>query len=151
MFMAELITVLPEEINGDLVITKKVLELFLADKNPEALIIRTLSNSEAKTHKNYSDTNPAYINEEAMKYIIERGVEHLLFDTPSVDKEVDGGALLAHRAFWQYPQNTNVHRTITELVYIPNSIYDGTYLLNLQVAAFENDAAPSRPVLYRVI
>ena len=110
-----------------------------------------MSNSEAKTHKNYSDTNPAYINEEAMKYIIERGVEHLLFDTPSVDKEVDGGALLAHRAFWQYPQNTNVHRTITELVYIPNSIYDGTYLLNLQVAAFENDAAPSRPVLYRVI
>jgi arylformamidase len=151
MFMAELITVLPEEINGDFIITKKILKGFLEDKNPEALIIRTLSNSEAKTHKNYSDTNPAYINEEAMKYIIEKGVQHLLFDTPSVDKEVDGGALLAHKAFWEHPQNTNTHRTITELIYVPNTIYDGTYLLDLQVAAFENDAAPSRPLLYRII
>jgi arylformamidase len=151
MFMAELITILPEETQGDFIITKKILENFLQDKSPEALVIRTLSNPEAKTHKNYSDTNPAYINEEAMKYIIEKGIEHLLFDMPSVDKEVDGGALLAHRAFWEYPQNTNTYRTITELVYIPNTIYDGTYLLDLQVAAFENDAAPSRPLLYRVI
>jgi len=151
MFLSELITVLPEEINGDVVITKKSLEPFLKDKNPEALVIRTLSNSEEKTHHNYSNTNPAYINEEAMKFIIEKGVEHLLFDTPSVDKESDGGALLAHKAFWEYPQNPNVHRTITELIYVPNNIYDGPYLLNLQIAAFENDAAPSRPVLYRVI
>lgn len=151
MFMAELITVLPKEANGDLVITKRILEDFLLDKTPEALVIRTLSNSEEKTHKNYSNTNPAYINEEAMKYIIEKGIQHLLFDTPSVDKEVDNGALLAHKAFWEYPQNTNTQRTITELIYVPNTIFDGTYLLDLQVAAFENDAAPSRPLLYRVI
>ncbi len=151
MFMAELITVLPKEVNGDLIITKKILETFIEDKSPEALIIRTLSNSEAKTHKNYSNTNPAYINEEAMKYIVEKGVQHLLFDTPSVDKEVDNGALFAHKAFWEYPQNTNTQRTITELIYVPNSVYDGTYLLDLQVAAFENDAAPSRPLLYRII
>ena len=151
MFLSELITVLPEEINGDVVITKKSLEPFLKDKNPEALVIRTLSNGEGKQHKNYSNTNPAYINEEATKFIVEKGVEHLLFDTPSVDREEDGGALLAHKAFWEHPQNTNVHRTITELIYVPNSIFDGPYLLNLQVAAFENDAAPSRPVLYRII
>jgi arylformamidase len=151
MFIAELISVLPEEVNGDLIITKKVLELFLADKNPEALIIRTITNGDEKLHKNYSSTNPAFINEEAMKYIVEKGIEHLLFDTPSVDKEVDGGALLAHRAFWNYPEKPNTTRTITELIYVPNSIYDGAYLLNLQVAAIENDAAPSRPVLYRVI
>lgn len=151
MFVAELITVLPEDLKGDQVITKKSLELFLHDKNPEALVIRTLSNSEEKTHHNYSNTNPPYIHEEAMKYIIEKGVEHLLFDTPSVDREVDQGALLAHRAFWEYPNNTNTARTITELVYVPNSIYDGSYLLDLQMAAIENDAAPSRPVLYRII
>lgn len=151
MFMAELITVLPEEINGDLVITKKSLEPFLEGKNPEALVIRTLSNGDTKLHRNYSNTNPAYIHHEAMKFIIDKGVEHLLFDTPSVDKEVDEGALLAHKTFWEYPQNTNTSRTITELVYIPNNIYDGTYLLDLQVAAIENDAAPSRPVLYRAI
>jgi kynurenine formamidase len=151
MFMAELVTILPKEVSGDLIITKQILETFIDDKNPEALIIRTLSNSDAKTHKDYSNTNPAYINEEAMKYIVEKGVQHLLFDTPSVDKEVDNGTLLAHKAFWQYPENTNTQRTITELVYIPNTIYDGTYLLDLQVAAFENDAAPSRPLLYRMI
>ncbi|MHB8261451.1 MAG: cyclase family protein [Bacteroidia bacterium] len=151
MFMAELITILPEETKDDFIITKKKLETFLQDKNPEALVIRTLSNSEVKTHKNYTKTNPAYINEDAMKYIIDKGIEHLLFDMPSVDKEDDGGALLAHKAFWEYPKNTNTLRTITELVYIPNTIFDGTYLLDLQIAAFENDAAPSRPLLYRVI
>lgn len=151
MFLAELITVLPEEINGDLVITKKIIETFIKDKTPEALVIRTLSNSEVKIHRNYTNTNPAYINEEAMRYIVEKGIQHLLFDTPSVDKEIDEGALLAHRAFWEYPQNTNTHRTITELIYIPNTIFDGTYLLDLQIAPFENDAAPSRPLLYRVM
>lgn len=151
MFLAELITVLPEEINGDKVITRKTLELFLQDKNPEALVIRTLSNSEEKTQHDYSNTNPPYIDEGAMKYILERGIEHLLFDTPSVDREVDGGALRAHRAFWEHPANTNISRTITELIYVPNDVFDGTYLLNLQVAPIENDASPSRPVLYRVI
>ncbi|HBB80565.1 MAG TPA: metal-dependent hydrolase, partial [Cryomorphaceae bacterium] len=28
---------------------------------------------------------------------------------------------------------------------------DGVYLLNLQVAPLENDAAPSRPILYSLI
>ena len=151
MFLAELITVLPEEINVDRVITRKSLELFLAAKNPEALVIRTLSNSKEKAQHNYSNTNPPYIDEDAMKYILEKGIEHLLFDTPSVDKEVDGGALRAHRAFWEHPHNTNTNRTITELIYVPNDVFDGTYLLNLQVAPIENDASPSRPVLYRVI
>jgi len=103
MFLSELITVLPEEINGDLVITKRSLEPFLEGKTPEALVLRTLSNGENKTHKNYSNSNPAYIHHEAMKFIIDKGIEHLLFDTPSVDKEVDGGALLAPKAFWEYP------------------------------------------------
>lgn len=151
MFLAELITVLPDETCGDRVITRKALELFLADKNPEALVIRTLSNSEEKTQHNYSNTNPPYIDADAMKYILEKGIEHLLFDTPSVDKEVDGGALRAHRAFWEHPHNTNTSRTITELIYVPNDVFDGAYLLNLQVAPIENDASPSRPVLYRVI
>ena len=81
----------------------------------------------------------------------EKGFNHVLLDTPSVDKEQDGGKLLAHHAFWQYPENTNTFRTITELVFINEEIKDGIYLLNLQVAAFENDAAPSRPVLFQLI
>jgi hypothetical protein len=28
---------------------------------------------------------------------------------------------------------------------------DGAFLLNLQIASFENDATPSKPVLYRIV
>jgi hypothetical protein len=31
-----------------------------------------------------------------------------------------------------------------------NEVKDGTYLLNLQIA-FENDASPSKPVLYAIL
>jgi len=33
---------------------------------------------------------------------------------------------------------------------VANKIEDGKYLLNLQIASFENDATPSKPVLYRM-
>jgi hypothetical protein len=40
--------------------------------------------------------------------------------------------------------------TITEFIFVPNAIVDGTYFLNLMVAPFENDASPSKPVLFEV-
>lgn len=151
MFVAELITVLPVMLdNGDFVITKKQLQAALEGSKPEALVLRTLSNSDDKKHMQYSNTNPPYILEEAILYLNELGVQHLLFDLPSVDKEVDGGALSAHHAFWHYPQDTQFNKTITELIYVSNEIFDGTYILNLQIASFENDASPSKPVLYKV-
>ena len=97
---------------------------------------------------NYSGANPPYLHHKAISYLVERGVEHLLLDLPSVDREEDGGQLLGHRAFWQYPESPRAHCTITELIYVNNSIRDGLYLLNLQVASFEIDASPSKPVLY---
>lgn len=152
MFVAELISVLPEALpNGDFVITRKQLETVLKDcEMCEAIVIRTLGNSVAKMHTNYSNTNPPYIQKEAIAYLNERGVQHLLLDMPSVDREQDGGKLEAHHAFWNYPNDTHLHKTITEMIYVPNEIFDGTYLLNLQIAPFENDASPSKPVLYKV-
>ncbi len=150
-FIAEVITILPDELeNGDKVITKKHIENCLQEKRPEAIIIRTLDNHISKINKHYSNTNPPYITEEAALYVYSLSINHLLIDLPSVDKEVDGGKLLAHHAFWQYPQNTKTERTITEMIYVPNNVYDGTYLLNLQIASFENDASPSKPVLYQL-
>jgi arylformamidase len=149
-FVAELITVLPEERNDDFVITKKQLVLALEGKKAEALIIRTLSNSPAKCSAQYSNTNPPYLEKEAMQFIVEMGFDHLLIDLPSVDKEKDNGELASHHIFWQYPDQPQFHRTITELIYVPNSIYDGTFILNLQIASFENDASPSKPVLYSI-
>ncbi|MGL5889046.1 MAG: cyclase family protein, partial [Bacteroidia bacterium] len=88
---------------------------------------------------------------DAALLLAEMNVEHLLLDLPSVDREVDGGALAAHKAFWNYPENTRRNCTITEFIYVPNDVFDGAYLLNLQTAPIENDATPSRPVLYRIL
>ena len=65
-------------------------------------------------------------------------------------EEVDDGKLSAHHAFWQYPHNTQLHRTITEMIYVPNTVYDGSYLLNIQIASFESDASPSKPLLFQL-
>jgi hypothetical protein len=87
---------------------------------------------------------------ECVSYLIEKGVDHLLLDLPSVDRESDGGELVFHHAFWEVPSKPNFKRTITELIFVDNKIEDGLYLLNIQMAPFENDASPSRPVLYEI-
>lgn len=116
----------------------------------EALVIRTLPNHSEKQHMNYSSTNPCYMDVACVDVILQKGIKHLLIDLPSVDRESDGGELAFHHRFWEVPENPNFKRTITELIFVPDSIKDGEYILNLQVAPFENDAAPSRPVLYKV-
>lgn len=156
-FTAEVISVEPKNIGKDLVITKELIEKAINGKSTEAIIIRTLPNLETKKHLNYSNTNPAYLAEEAAIYIRELGIQHLLIDLPSVDKEHDEGTLLSHKAFWNV-KNVNelnadarINCTITEMIYVDNSILDGSYFLNLQIASFENDASPSKPVLYKII
>ncbi|WP_396143832.1 cyclase family protein [Flavobacterium sp.] len=155
-FKAELISITPEDINSDLVITKNQIERALNGKIPEAIIIRTLSNSESKKHKNYSKTNPPYLAEEAAIYIREIGIQHLLIDLPSVDREEDEGKLLAHKAFWNVKNVNNLNDdarlncTITEMIFVEDTIQDGNYILNLQIASFENDASPSKPILYKI-
>ncbi len=121
----------------------------IPDQLPEALVLRTQPNTPSKTTRSYSDSNPPYLLTEAAAKLVSQGVEHLLIDLPSVDREVDGGALSAHHLFWGWPAHPRKRATITELIYVDDSIEDGLYLLNLQTAPFENDATPSRPVLYR--
>lgn len=149
-FKARLISVDPVQFEDDFIIQKKQLEKFLRKGEVEALVIRTLPNTVAKRSKQYANTNWPYLEEEAAKYIRECGIEHLLIDLPSVDREEDQGKLLAHKAFWGYPKNNRNNATITELIYVPSKVEDGLYLLNLQIASFENDAAPSKPVLYAI-
>ena len=150
-FLAEVITVAPERLGKDFVISKKQLKYALGNKKREALIIRTIPNMQNKRSMQYSHTNPPYLLEEAAKYLVEKEIEHLLIDLPSVDKEKDDGALLAHNAFWNTAGKPRTRATITEFIYVPNTVEDGCYLLNLQVAPFENDASPSRPVLFEII
>lgn len=145
---ALLMTVKPERKNSDMVITRRVFDGIRADNEVNALVIRTLPNSEEKLETNYSGTNPAYISEEAMDLIVALGIEHLVVDLPSVDKESDGGALSAHRCFWKHGDDKRNHCTITELAYIPDFVDDGVYLLDLQTLRIELDASPSNPILY---
>lgn len=149
-FKARLVSVQPELLeNGDELITKNLLADKLGDSPFEALIIRTLPNSFDKTSKNYSDTNPPYLDLSVIELIEQFDVQHLLVDMPSVDRESDEGKLAFHHAFWNVPENPN-DKTITELIYVIDVIEDGLYILEMQMAPFENDASPSRPVLYRV-
>ena len=68
------------------------------------------------------------------------------------DKEFDDGELREHHAFWNYPsENINFHKTITEMVFVPDEIQDGKYFMNLQIASFVNDASPSKPVIYNLM
>ncbi|MCG9971648.1 cyclase family protein [Christiangramia crocea] len=150
-FKAKLISVEPEKKGNDLVITRKMIENIMGKVNFEALIIRSLPNYIGKISKYHSNSNWPYIEEEAAAFLREKGIKHLLTDQPSVDKEKDGGELLAHKAFWDYPKNTRFDATITELIYVPNKIEDGDYFLSLQPASFENDAAPCKPVLYKIL
>lgn len=121
-----------------------------------ALVVRTLPNESEKKHRLHSGHHPAYFSKEAMEYIRQRGVRHLLVDLPSVDRELDEGHLQAHHLFWSLdsacssaPEAAKM-RTITEMIYVENRILDGRFILNLQIAPFLLDAAPSRPLLFPV-
>ena len=122
---------------------------------PLALVIRTLPNTLTKRHQDYSDSTPPYLSREAAELLVERGIEHLVIDLPSIDRSHDEGRLTAHRIFFGLPpgsielaQATRARATVTELAYIPDAVTDGLYLLELQVPALGGDAVPSRPLLY---
>ena len=148
-FLAQLISVKPLKEKKDLIIRKKHLEK-LVDDSASALIIRTLPNSTEKLMRNYSGTNAAYFDPAAIKFLVSKKINHLLIDLPSVDKEADGGKLLSHKAFWDYPKNTRKNCTITEMIYVPDKIKDGFYFLNLQIISLESDASPSKPILFSI-
>ena len=124
----------------------------------QALVIRTLPNDDSKKARNYMEHEPPFFSLEAMKYIVELGVAHLLIDLPSVDRLFDDGNLNAHHIFWNVAAGSHeadskiaLQKTITEMIYVDDKTEDGSYLLNLQIAPFVSDASPSRPLLYPLI
>ena len=143
-WIAQLISVYPSHRDtGD-----NVIDQLEWEEGIEALIIRTLPNHIDKKVRQYSGTNPPYLDAEIAKRMADTGIMHLLLDLPSVDREEDEGRLAAHKAFWKYPENTRVKATITEMVFVDNIIPDGLYLLEIQIPAIELDASPSRPIIY---
>jgi len=150
-FLAELITVAPENYNEDKIISKKQLKFALGNKKRDAIVLRTIPNTRDKLSRQYSHTNWPYLKADAVNYLVSKGIKHLLIDVPSIDKEKDDGQLLGHNIFWNTKGELRMDATITELIYVSNNIEDGEYFLNLQIAPFENDATPSKPILYKPI
>lgn len=160
-FWTTLISVQPEKEGEDLVISKSQIEkalqsVYNSEIKSEAIVIRTLPNEASKKSLKYSNTNPPFLSEEAALFLRESGIQHLLIDLPSVDKERDEGKLVAHKAFWNVTDvnhlnvDARLNSTITEMIFVPNEVHDGNYVLNLQIASFENDASPSKPILYSI-
>jgi len=148
-FLTELITIRPVKNGDDLVLDY---EDFKEAKKytTDAVIIRTLPNEVSKKIAKYTGSNPPYLDPKISEHLYKTGVNHLVVDLPSVDKEVDGGKLQSHNNFWIIPSNKRIKATITELAFIPNEIKDGLYLLNLQLPLTEIDAIISHPVVYNL-
>ncbi len=172
-FPATLISVAPEnaaltndtypvDLNeSDSMITRKAIENALENAGKDwldGLIVRTLPNDDGKKTRRYAESFPPFFSLEAMRFIKNRGVKHLLVDLPSLDRTDDEGQLAAHRIFWnvapgsfEIDDTSFVSDTITELIFVPDAVLDGAYLVNLQIAPFVADAAPSRPILFKVV
>lgn len=148
-FISKLVTLTPKVLdNEDKVIGVDQFLNLGSLENIDALVIRTHPNTLDKTQRNYTGTNPCYIESQFIERLNKTSVKHLLIDLPSVDREVDGGKLSSHKAFWKISDVIALEKTITEMIYVDNAIQDGLYLLNLQTISVDLDASPSKPVLY---
>jgi kynurenine formamidase len=150
----------PAPLAADHLLTREALQALwptVLPFEPRALVVRTLPNEPAKRIRDYTERTPPYLTREAARHLIERGIEHLIVDLPSVDRTHDQGRLTVHRLFFGLPPGESAlaraaraQCTITELAYVPDEAADGAYLLQLQVPAINGDAVPSRPLLYRL-
>lgn len=121
----------------------------------EALVVRTLPNAAGKRTRRWEDASTPYFTPEAIAVIRAHDVQHLLVDLPSLDPLYDGGKLAAHRVFWGMQPDSQAlpdaearRRTVTEMIFVPDDVPDGRYLLTIQVPHLVSDAVPSRPILF---
>ncbi|TQV85583.1 cyclase family protein [Aliikangiella coralliicola] len=153
---------IPNFDENNLVITREQLAAKLDNYHTEqltGLAIRTLPNSADKETAVYNiDRYPVYLTNDAMQYIVERKVQHLMVDFPSVDKMYDDGKLSNHRIFWNVALDDKnlsseslLSKTITEMIFVNDEVADGCYLCSLQIPQIETDAVPSRPVLFKLV
>jgi kynurenine formamidase len=136
----------------DRIISKEMLKESLASETEfiDCIIIRTLPNSEDKKNKNYNNSSHPFLSNDAVYFLKDKGVKHIIIDTPSIDKSDDGGQLKNHKIFFLDDDKTINKNTVTELAYIPDTCIDGRYFVCIGFPNFQLDAAPSNPVIYRV-
>jgi arylformamidase len=138
---------LPAPQAGDRLVTRSgLLDAWgAAGPAPQALLLRTGTR--------WNDPSPPFLSRQLAQELVERGIEHLVTDLPSIDRLSDDGHLTAHRIFFGLPaRSTDLAQairplcTITELASFPPHLADGPCALQLQIPAFSGDAVPSRPL-----
>ncbi len=137
---------------NDKMITKKILAKHI-DENTlftDCMIIRTLPNNEDKKNKNYNKNYHPFFSNDAIHFLKENGVRHIVVDTPSIDRFDDGGQLANHKIFFMDQDSTINKNTITELAFIPDKCTDGKYFICIGTPNFKLDAAPSNPIIYKI-
>ena len=123
--------------------------------DPVAVIVRTLPNDATKRTRNYTELVPPYLTREAVQWLVEKRIEHLVLDVPSLDRTHDEGRMVGHRLFFGLPPGSTARgdaarsrATITELAFVPDEVHDGPCILSLAVPAIGGDAVPSQPIVY---
>ena len=145
-FVCKIATIPPtKNVDGQMYISAEDIKSTLSDFIPEALIIRSTLTSEKTI---WSGNNPPAFEPDGLSFLAQKGIRHLRTDLPSVDPEIDGGALSAHHSFWQYPESTRSNATITEMLNVPEDVKDGLYLIQFGIAPLHSDASPSMITLY---
>ena len=132
--------------DNDMVITKKDLEKKLSHSS-EGLAIRTMPNPKEKLTQKYKASNTAFFTTDAITFLNEMGVKHLVVDMPSIDRTNDNGMLGNHHLYFE--NKPPFKKTITELAFIPDSLDDGSYFMVIEIPPMQLDAAPSRPFLFK--
>lgn len=148
----------PAPVDGDLLVTRAALEKAWPAAlpfAPLALIVRTLPNPESKRQRDYRVEPAPFLSLPAAQWLVERGIEHLVLDVPSLDRTHDEGHLVGHRIFFGLPPGSTSRgdaarsrATITELAFVPDEVHDGPCILSLAVPAIGGDAVPSQPIVY---
>lgn len=105
------------------------------------------------TGTDWRDAAPPFLSRQLMQELVDRGIEHLVTDLPSVDRLDDQGRLTAHRLFFGLPPAstdlaaaTRAQATITELACFPPGLPEGPCAVQIQIPAWSGDAVPSRPL-----
>jgi kynurenine formamidase len=139
---------LPSPRHGDRLLTRRALLAAWtahAHEAPRALLLRTGTG--------WRDAAPPFLSRQLAQELVDRGIEHLVTDLPSVDRLQDEGLLTAHRIFFGLPAGstdiddaTRAEATITELARFPAQLVDGPCAVQIQVPSWSGDAVPSRPL-----
>ena len=133
-----------KSLSNELIIPVEAIETEFIVGSQDTLAIRTSPNHKDKMNFNYDSDTPPFFSNQAIEFILDMGIKHLLVDLPSIDRGDDDGLLGNHHRFFSKGS------TISELLYIPNKLDDGFGFLQIQIPNWHLDAAPSRPIFFPI-